>query len=433
MSDLKQKFEEPTPEFYEFVAENIKCDPSKLRLKYAGKDCDFDYNLAIDQVESRRKCKTKLSRFISHPTFLFPNTVSAEQASHQGVARFHASLIEPGLSVADMTAGLGIDAITISRVAASVRAIELDQHKADVLRHNATVCGSVNLTVVCGDSIIEIDKIGNNTDVIFIDPARRGVSNSRVYNLRDCQPDIIRHLDHILSKCRRLFIKASPLLDVSQTLADLHSVVAVRAVSVNGECKELLVELADAAGAILFESVNLDNDGNVIARFTFKQGDGDDTELLYAGSEGIVAGNWLYEPDSSVMKLAPWKELTRRYPTLQKLAPLSHIFVSREHYPDFPGRIMRIEGVVEKKHRKTLKGLPVNIVSRNYPVSADELRKTLRVKEGKDKFLYATRLGKNPVLITAVRIYTPQREQSDCWSATASTEATAPHRPKCQE
>lgn len=417
MDDYKHPIIDPSPEFFEFVAQNINCDPSSLRLKYAGKEGGVDYSLAIDQVECRRKCRTKLSSFLRHTGFLFPSTLAAEQASHQGVARYHVTLVGRGFSVVDMTAGLGIDALTISKEACSVTAIELDPLKAEVLRHNASILGVDNMTTVCGDSIGIIERRNKVADVIFIDPARRGASNSRVYNLRECQPDIIRHLDTILSKCGRLFLKASPLLDVSQTLSDLHSVAAVRAVSVNGECKELLIEMGkqeNTKDCVNFEAVNLDNEGRLISLFSFNRSGDDDIEIRYATIEDITPGSWLYEPDASVMKLAPWKELSQRYPSLHKLAPSSHLFVSPDLFPDFPGRVLRVDSVIEKRHRKTLKGLPVNIVSRNYPVSSEELRKTLGVKEGSERFLYATRLGKTPILISAIKTYTPPTRQSDC-------------------
>ncbi|MDE5874926.1 MAG: SAM-dependent methyltransferase, partial [Muribaculaceae bacterium] len=105
-----------------------------------------------------------------------------------------------------------------------------------------------------------------------------------------------------------------------------------------------------------------------------------------------------------VMKLGCWKSLQEKFPGLLKLSANSHLFVSESLIDNFPGRAMRIDKTVNKKDRKSLKGFPVNIVSRNYPISADELRKTLGVKEGDNMFLYASRLGSSPLLILCDRL-----------------------------
>lgn len=114
-------------------------------------------------------------------------------------------------------------------------------------------------------------------DVIFIDPARRGDQNARLYNLHDCQPDILSLLPLLRKRCDRLFIKASPLLDISQTILDFQELKSIRAISVNGECKELLVEVSRYYdNKILFEAIDLSNDSQIISRFSFHSKEGHD-------------------------------------------------------------------------------------------------------------------------------------------------------------
>lgn len=389
--------------FFDFIDKYRNCSPSELRLRFHGKITEFDADLAITQIECRKKCARKLKSFLAEKHFVFPTSLSSEQASNEAVAAFHASLIKEGGKVADMTAGLGIDAMSIARKASSVTAFETDTPKAEALLHNSEVMGIKNLRVVNADSVEWIKRNPEILDAIFIDPARRDSDNARVYNLRDCTPDVISNYDSIISKCTSLLIKASPLLDITQTLKDIPGNTAIRAVSVCGECKEILVEAsAEASDSVprLFDAVNLNDDGGIISRFSYHSADNTKSPI-FATLSDIREGRWLYEPNASVMKLAPWGVLTERYPGILKLAHSSHLFISDEPIRDFPGRTLRIIGKVGKKERRALKGSPANVVTRNYPISAVALKKKLATAEGDDLFVYGSRVGDTPVLILA--------------------------------
>lgn len=410
----------------EFVETNIKSDPSSLLLKYHDKDLEFDLEFALIQISSRRKTEKKLKSFINYKYFLFPNTISAEQASHELVAKFHASLIGTGDTVLDMTAGLGIDAMSMARNAKNVIACELDESKADILSHNIHVLNLNNITVLKGDSIRFLKSSDREFDTIFIDPARRDSNNSRTYNFRDCQPDILEIQDEILENCERLLIKASPLLDISQTLKEIKNIIAVRVICVEGECKEILIEsqglknshllrekslLPDSSlgitvgNSVLKEAIDLTEKEEEIVCFSYVEPiiKNEKPTVVYATEDDLKESSYLYEPNAAMMKLSPWSELCRKYEGLRKLAPSSHLFISKELYPNFPGRKLKIMNFIGKKDRKTIKGLPANVCVRNYPLTAEELRKQLGVTEGKDTFIYGTKLNK-PVLILAERL-----------------------------
>ena len=258
------------------------------------------------------------------------------------------------------------------------------------------------MDVVNADSSEWIRSVCPEPEIIFIDPARRDSQNGRVYNFHDCAPDIISLQRSLSQRCQKLLIKASPLLDITATVNDIHDVKAIRAISVNGECKEILVEVEKGASYGLAEAIDLDRRGNISSRFSFMPGNASGCVDLASLSD-IREGSYLYEPNSSMMKLAPWDELSERHPGLKKFDHSSHLFVSTELIPEFPGRILLIEGTIANKDRKALKGFPVNIVSRNYPLSAEELRKRLGAKEGKDRFVYASRIGGKPIMIIAER------------------------------
>ena len=397
-------FSTPIEAFYEFIAANLREDPKILRLKTHGKVFGFDTDFAITQIECRKKGGHKLHDFISNPHTLFPSMVAYEQASHESVAKFHASLVTPGTSVIDMTAGLGIDSMAFAKRGCSVTSFETDRQKAEILRHNAKTLGlEKHLSVINADSTVYIKERVEKSDVIFVDPARRSESDSRLYNMHDCAPDVLTIQDHLLSQCDILLIKASPLLDISQTLRDIPSTKRIWAISVEGECKEVLTEVSPVSSLQALEAIDLRHDGSINYRFAYSPAT-DSPAINYASEADVEAGNYLYEPGPTVMKLTPWGQLQHRYPSLRKLGSSSHLFVSPQLIEDFPGRILRIQSIIDKKSRKALKGSPANVVVRNYPLSADELRKKLCVKEGKDEFIYASRLGDSPIIMKGIRI-----------------------------
>lgn len=406
-------------DFFTFIDSNSHSDISKLRLKYHGKNLNFNLSLALLQIECRKKCNSKLKMFIANGKTLFPSLVASEQASHEAVASFHASVASGNKTILDMTAGLGIDSFAFASVAEEVVSCEIDIDKASMLEYNIRTLGINNINVRCIDSLDYISRGDRRFDMIFVDPARRGLQNSRVYNFRDCQPDIISEMRMLLSKAKTVMIKASPLLDISQTLRDIPYVRTIRAISVKGECKEILIEAsfcdkAKEADSITAEAIDLNNDGSINSRFTFfkirTDNDlsalpGNSPEVRYATPDDLLPGKYLYEPNASMMKLAPWYELSGRYPSLKKAAPSSHLFVSDSIIPDFPGRSLVITEIPDKKRLKSLKGHHINVSTRNYPLPASDLRKKLGVLEGDDIFLYATRLSADqPITLLAKKI-----------------------------
>lgn len=396
-------FTSPDAAFFKFISDNLSINPQMLRLRSHNKLFDFDVSFAITQIECRKKSVHKLPGFITNPFALFPSSLACEQSSHQSVAQYHASLLQNGNRVIDMTAGLGIDSMAFAKVGCRVTACDTDLLKTQILQYNTRLFGLDNIEVVNTDSIGYIREYQGRADVIFVDPSRRGDNHRRIYNIHECSPDVTAHIDQILSKCDRLFVKASPLIDLTQTLKDIPHIRVVRTVSVEGECKEVLLEVSDGKSLEAFEAVDLSESGETNYRFV-NRSPLNPMAPQYAEMGDLVAGNYLYEPGASVMKLSPWGELSRLFPGLKKLGVSSHLFVSDKFIETFPGRKLAIKSLIGKKDRRAIKGSPANVVTRNYPSSPDLLRRELGVKEGNEIFIYGTRLGNTPVLLEATRL-----------------------------
>lgn len=394
-----------TDKFFQFIESNSNLDTVGARLSLKAEDYEFNLELALIQIEARKKATNKLKSFIANKKFIFPDILSEEQASHQAVAKYHAALIGDCKSIVDLTAGLGIDSLSFAMTSdfLSVLSVELSPEKCDALLYNSKVLNLKNLNVINSEAIDFLKSSKQNFDLIFVDPSRRGESNKRLYNLRDCSPDILSNQDLLLKKSNRVLIKASPLLDISQTLKDFTNVKNISIIGVKGECKEILIEIADKEEGELKElsAINLDNDGKILNKYSLKITGNElppAKEINYAEISEIKEGFYLLEPSAMMMKLACWSSLGEKFKA-KKIGKSSHLFISTEKPENFPGRVTLIQKVLKKQDRKSLSGLPSSVVSRNYPLTSDEIRKQLKLKEGDNYFIYATRFKDKPIMI----------------------------------
>ena len=381
----------------EFIKTHIAANVSDLILKYSRCELGFDLKHAVMQIDARQRTRSKIPSFIKHADFCFPALISAEQCTNESVAQLHASLIGKDITVADMTAGLGIDAMTIAAGASEVTAFEMDEVKAETLRHNMAVMRIENMNVIHADSMEWLREHPDfMVDVMFIDPARRLASGSRAFSFKDCQPDVVSHMELLLSHCNRLFIKASPMLDLSQILYELPSTRSLYVVSVKGECKEILIEVSKGDGLEEIHAIEIMNGADFkIIDFELRE------EAILESEDFLSPGGYIYQPSAGVMKMGRFANLTRRYEGLMKLDDNTQVYYSSKLINDFPGRILQLQSM---PHERSLKGRKMNVVARNYPLTADQLKKRLRIKDGDDDYLYAVKVAGKPILLLCRKI-----------------------------
>lgn len=399
-------------ELFDFIRDNSNANPQKLLLANHNKNYPFDLNFAVLQIEGRQKYARKFKSYLDNEKFLFPSRLSAEQATHEGVARFHKTLIGKAKKILDMTGGLGIDSLTLashnfeeSNPIRQITVCDIDPLKIEILKHNTDAFGLKNITANVCDSVEFLKKTNESFDLIYIDPARRNENDKKIFKLKDCSPDILPILYLLKKKADTIIVKCSPLLDITQTLREIPDIRSVRAVSVKGECKEVLIEIAGNQSNSnnefsLKEAISLDEEGNVLSYFKIEPiNPNDKNEIKFTETIELKEGTYIYEPNASVMKFAPWQQLHSAFSNITKFAPNTHLFHSSDLHEDFPGRILKVEKLITNKDRRSLKGTPANIVCRNFPVSPEELRKRLGVREGKNQFIYAATIGTKPIII----------------------------------
>ena len=291
----------------------------------------------------------------------------------------------------DLTGGFGVDFSYIaSRLGLSSMYVERQAHLCEAAKENFERLGLKNAIVKNEDGIEVLHSL-KELKLIFIDPARRDDAGNKVVSLKDCTPDVTVLQEEMLSKADYVIIKLSPMLDWHRAISELSHVREVHVISVNNECKELLLVLsARNMGENL--RIYCINDAQ---SFVCEELDMESSSVKIAPSP-LEEMQYLYEPNASLMKAGCFGVLSERYDA-RMLSKNSHLFVSREPIAAFPGRSFRIIAVSsfnKKELKHHLAGITkANIATRNFPFSVAELRKRLKLKDGGEIYIFATTLS----------------------------------------
>lgn len=412
-------------------------DDDVRQLAFLGsKYPEVDMPFALDQIRGRKMARIKLPRWASLEGIIYPPHISMEQCSSESTALYKAELAarllglpasssgtemkaENEIEFVDLTGGFGVDFSYIAaRLGVKSMYVERQAHLCEAAKENFGRLGLKNAIVKNGDGIEVLhsfhpkkkdaapddDSLGITYDqprsllktnlglkIIFIDPARRDDAGNKVVSLKDCTPDVTVLQEEMLSKADYVIIKLSPMLDWHRAISELSHVREVHIISVNNECKELLLVLsARNMGENL--RIYCINDAQ---SFVCDESDMESSLVKIAPST-LEEMQYLYEPNASLMKAGCFGVLSGRYDA-RMLSKNSHLFVSREPIAAFPGRSFRIIAVSsfnKKELKRHLSGITkANIATRNFPLSVAELRKRLKLKDGGETYIFATTLS----------------------------------------
>ena len=412
-------------------------DDDVRQLAFLGsKYPEVDMPFALDQIRGRKMARVKLPRWASLEGIIYPPHISMEQCSSESTALYKAELAarllglpasssgtemkaENEIEFVDLTGGFGVDFSYIAaRLGVKSMYVERQAHLCEAAKENFGRLGLKNAIVKNGDGIEELhsfhpkkkdaapddDSLGITYDqprsllktnlglkIIFIDPARRDDAGNKVVSLKDCTPDVTVLQEEMFLKSDYVIIKLSPMLDWHRAISELSHVREVHIISVNNECKELLLVLsARNMGENL--RIYCINDAQ---SFVCDELDMESSQVKIAPST-LEEMQYLYEPNASLMKAGCFGVLSGRYDA-RMLSKNSHLFVSREPIAAFPGRSFRIIAVSsfnKKELKRHLSGITkANIATRNFPLSVAELRKRLKLKDGGETYIFATTLS----------------------------------------
>ena len=383
-----------------FIEENVRADVRSLALQ-AKKHPQVDMAMAVVQIAGRQIAEAKVPLWHRTEGLFYPKHLSMEQCSSEVTALYKASLVE-GETFADLTGGFGIDCSFLSRRFKKADYVERQAELCELANHNFPLLG-LNIEVHNEDGVEYLKRM-QPVDCLFLDPARRDGHGGKTVAISDCEPDVSMLEDLLVEKAKTVMVKLSPMLDLSLALKTLKNVREVHIVSVNNECKELLLILQkqSISSEVSIHCEHIVNDLHQHFVFTQEQERISDCPL----TSQVEA--YLYEPNASILKAGAYRSLTQSY-EVKKLHPSSHLYVSSHLIEDFPGRRFQVEAVsgFGKKELKTfLQGMEkANITIRNFPSSVAELRKRLKLKEGGEDYIFATTLaGESKVLIKCKKV-----------------------------
>lgn len=431
---------------WDFIRKHAQDDVRKLALKRPTSP-NVDLKEALVQIEGYQTARKKLPLWAENPQLVYPPRISMEQCSSETTALYKQQVVRRllqglsgPLSMADMTGGFGIDFSYLAPLFDRAYYIEQQEILCRIAQHNLKVLGLKQAEVLHGDGVERMPEQAPLT-LVFIDPARRDQQGKKTVALSDCTPDLSAIQERIRSCSRFCMAKLSPMLDIHQALQELKGVSEVHVVSVDNECKELLLILASGetenTTGIVTAGKRQETDGNLASEtdkaeevaankledastssnseqsnvkkpaetriFCVNLQKGEQQTFEYTAQEEASAeavytdqpGAYLYEPNTSLLKAGAYKCLCARF-GVRKLHPNSHLYTSDTLCADFPGRRFRVTGsrTFSKQDLKQIaRDIPqANITIRNFPSTVQELRKKLKMKEGGDRYLFATTL-----------------------------------------
>ncbi|MEQ6121803.1 SAM-dependent methyltransferase [Reichenbachiella sp. MALMAid0571] len=383
------------PEVIEFVLQHENEEPTKLILGQS-KYKNIPVQLAVAQIQSRKKARKKLPEWYSVQGVLFPHGVSLEQCSSELTAKYKSNLIK-GNTLIDLTGGTGIDTFYLSKSFQNTIYVEQNEALSKLARHNfSALSTSIRVENCLSEEFLK--KESEPIDWFYIDPARRDEYNKKVFRIDDCTPNILDIQEKILSKSKGLLVKFAPLLDITEITRNLSNISAIHVVSVNNECKELLIKMMKGySGDIAMHAVNLQSN-DLLQEFSYLLKNESLSDVSFS-----LPKKYLYEPNSAVLKSGAFKLVANQY-QLEKLHINSHLYTSEKQVADFPGRTFEIIGIETLKKQYVLPYLPdgkANITTRNFPMSVNQIRKKTGIKEGGEIYIFATTLvtGKASLII----------------------------------
>jgi len=385
-------------DIYNFILQHEHEDIHRLLLEKQAHIPNIKW--VVQQIEGRKIAKSKLPFLYAHTHIHYPHKLSLEQCSSELTAQYKAALMY-GKTCIDLTGGLGIDTLFLSKNFEKMVYIEKNATLTEIFKHNLSVLNIQNVEPHCTDSISFLKQDTNVYSWLYEDPARRDNAGKKVFLLSDCEPDILTHWNLISKKADNILLKTSPLLDIKHVWENL-SVTSTHVVAVKNEVKEVLYLIEkgkERSENIICADITEQN----INFFEGNLSDEQNTEARYA-----LPQQYLYEPNKSILKAGLFKTITKRYPVF-KIAPNSHLYTADTFLPHFMGRVFRAKHVIpyQKKAFQSFNTATFNIIARNFPDTPEQIAKKLSVRTGGETaYLIATRDYKNQVmLILCERLY----------------------------
>ena len=372
-------------EVQEYINANLKTDLHSLLLKKSPLS-EVSMPEIVQQIKGMKVAQKKFP-YLLKDGIVFPPNLNLEQASSQATAEFKGKNLN-GKSFIDLTSGFGIDAYFLSQNFEEITLVEQNSELLEIVKHNWNILDKKANFV--NDNLENfLSQNEKKFDLVYLDPARRDEHKNKKFLLEDLSPNLLEIQDALLKISDQIIIKLSPLIDISYLISALKHITEIQIIAVRNEVKELLVFINSEKeeGQTAISCINLESEEMI---FTFNH-----LEEKSAVSEYSEPFQYLYIPNNAVLKSGGFNSISEKY-KLKKLHPNTHFYTSDDFIENFPGRILGVE-IIDSKQIK--KGEKYNIISKNYPLTPDEIKKKYKIKDGGNGYLIFTQTQKNKIIL----------------------------------
>lgn len=377
-----------TGEIQNYINANLTADLHSLLLKKSPFP-DVSMHEIAQQIKGKKVAQKKFP-FLLRDGIIFPPNLNLEQASSQSTAEFKAKNLK-GKSFIDLTSGFGIDSYFLSQNFDEVTLIEQNTELLETVKHNWNILGrKANLINENLEDFLQ--RNSQKFDLIYLDPARRDAQKNKKFLLEDLSPNLLEIQEKLGEISDEIIIKLSPLIDISYLLSVVKNVSKIEIIAVKNEVKELLVFISrkNSRTDTEIKCVNLEStDPDFVFVFNDEKN---------AVAEYSDPNNFLYLPNNAVLKSGAFNTVAKKFKLL-KLHANTHFYTSDKVVEDFPGRVLKV-GVTAPK--QILKGEKFNIISKNYPLSPDEIKKKYKISDGGKTYLIFTQSQKGRIILRSV-------------------------------
>lgn len=379
-------------EIQDYINANLKTDLHSLLLK---KSPFLKVSMVeiVNQIKGKNVAAKKFP-FLLEEDIIFPPNLNLEQSSSEQTSKYKSQLFS-GKKFLDLTAGFGIDAYFLSENFKEITLVEKNTELLEIVMHNWEILNKdANFINHDLEHFLEIFRQAqhddvNQFDLIYLDPARRDSQKKKVFLLEDLSPNILQIQDELLNISGKVLIKLSPLIDLSYLISVLKNATKIYIIAAKNDVKEVLILLDKNKTEEKVKCIctNLESED---ADFEFYFHD-----EKSASSEFSDALQFLYIPNNAVLKSGAFNLISKQF-TLKKLHPNTHFYTSEKKVLNFPGRVLKVEKVEAKEIEK---GSFYNIISKNYPLKPDEIKKKYKIQDGGENYLIFTQTLTSKIIL----------------------------------
>ncbi|KFF26017.1 class I SAM-dependent methyltransferase [Chryseobacterium vrystaatense] len=374
-------------EIQDYINVNLNTDLHMLLLKKSPFP-EVSMQEIVQQIKGKQTAHKKFP-FLLTEGIVFPPQLNLEQTSSEKTAEYKSQILK-GKKLIDLTSGFGIDAYYLSLNFEEVILVEQNQELLNIVEHNWGILER-KATFINQNLEDFLQTNQEHFDVVYLDPARRDQNKNKVFLLEDLSPDILQIREKLLAIADQVVIKLSPLIDLKYLISVVPGIFRIEILAVRNDVKEVVIFLSnEPKERIMVNCINLESGESA---FNFAFGEEENSQALYSEPEKFI-----YIPNNAILKAGVFNLISQRF-GLKKLHPNTHIYTSDQKSDDFPGRILEMEAVDSKQIKKKAQ---FNIISKNYPLKPEDIKKKYSLKDGGEAYLIFTQSKQGKIILKSV-------------------------------